>query len=110
MNKIELFLKELRESADVMSKIFTQGSCFRLYVILKILYPKAIAYWSDRDNHCITKINNDYYDIGGMIHKDYINDKSYYQILTEQLDAYKLLKYKNKKDIDYVTTEKYKKT
>ena len=107
MNKVEKFLKELRESADIQYKIFTQGSCFRLYLILKILYPNAIAYWSDRDNHCLISIDDTYYDIGGKINKDYVESLSYYRIPERQLDGYKLLKYGE--DTPPITVEKYKK-
>ena len=103
------FLKELRDSATIVYKIYTDGSCFRLYSILKCLYPKAIAYWSDRDNHCIVKIGNRYFDIGGEVNEGYIKEKNYYVIDKTQLDGYYLLKYSSGKDSEYsVTIEKYK--
>lgn len=105
---IESFIKELRESADIIYNIFTLGSCFKLYKILKVIYPESIPYWSDRDNHCITKINNDFYDIGGKVNKNYILDKGYYPIPENQLNGYDLLKYHSEGNASSATIEKYK--
>ena len=87
------FLTALRESADIQYCVFTQGSCFRLYQILKIIEPKAEAYWSDLDNHCITKIDGKFYDIGGEVSSAYITDCNYNKIPKKQLKGYALLKY-----------------
>lgn len=103
------FLKELRESADIQYKIFTQGSCFRLYSILKTICPDAIAYWSDTDGHCLIKIKDDFYDIGGLVTIDYVKHNNYYKIIEEQLEGYKLLKYINEESNHSVSVEKYKK-
>ena len=71
------FLRELRGSDDRMQKIFLEGSCFRLYCILKTIYPDAKPYYSQVDGHWITKIDGSYYDINGKLSKDYIKDKGY---------------------------------
>jgi|GEM_PF-3933270 len=105
---IKTFLKELRDSADIQFKIFTEGSCFRLYKILKTIYPEAIAYWSDLDNHCITKVEGEFYDIGGTVKKSYIRDRSYYKIPKNQLRGYSLLKWMNNKEYIGAKIEKYK--
>lgn len=102
------FLTELRESADIQFKVFTEGSCFRLYKILKVIFPEAKAYWSDIDNHCITKINGKYYDIGGEVKKEYIENNAYYKIVKSQLKGYALLKYTVEEANFRVSTEKYK--
>lgn len=110
MNKVELLLKELRDAADIMFNIFTKGSCFRLFSILKIVYPKAESYWSDVDNHAVTKINDSYYDIGGILNKEYIEEKGYYKVTGRFYDGYHLLKYNRDKEQAGValTPEKYK--
>lgn len=105
---IDKFLKELRESADIQFKIFTEGSCFKLYRILKIVFPKAKAYWSDLDNHCITKVGDEFYDIGGIVKKSYIKGRSYYLIPKSQLRGYSLLKWMNEEDSIGTKIEKYK--
>ena len=105
---IDKFLKELRDSADIQFKIFTEGSCFRLYKILKIIFPDAKPYWSDLDNHCITKIKNEYYDIGGIIKKSYIENRSYYEVPKSQFRGYSILKWMNEEDLIGTKIEKYK--
>lgn len=61
------FLKELRCSDFNMVNIFTEGSCYRLYLILKAIEPSAKAYYNS--DHIITKIRDRYYDIKGEVVK-----------------------------------------
>lgn len=105
---INELLKKLRDSADIQFKIFTEGSCFRLYEILKVIFPQAEAYWSDLDNHCITKIDKQYYDIGGVIKKSYVKGRSYYKIPKSQLRGYSILKWMNDEESIGTKIEKYK--
>lgn len=107
MNVVEEFLKELRESADIQYKIFTEGSCFRLYRILKTIFPEAKPYWSDRDGHCITKIDGKYYDIGGRVTDKYVKDEGYYRIIKDQIKAYSLMKWVDKETNLSITVQKY---
>lgn len=108
-NKINNFLTELRESAEAQYNIFTQGSCFRLYLILKTIFPKAEPYWSDMDNHCIIKIDDKFYDIGGEINKNYVDSQNYNRIRKEHIKGFSLLKYsKNESNMRTITIEKYK--
>lgn len=91
-------LKVLRDSADIMLKVFTCGSCYRLYMMLKAICPEAIPYWSDLDGHCITRIQDSYYDIGGKVSSKYALEKGYYPIPTEMQPGYELLKYHAKEE------------
>ena len=107
MNKIEQLLKELRESSDRMYDIFTSGSCTRLFFMLKIVFPKAQLYWSNLDNHAITKIGTSFYDIGGIVNKTYIKSRDYDLVSKDKYDGYKLLK-KTEEEVSLkVITEKY---
>lgn len=105
---VKEFLKELRDSADIQFVIFTEGSCFRLYKILKTVFPQAVAYWSDLDNHCITEIDGEFYDIGGTIKKSYTKNRSYYKIPKSQLRGYSILKWMNNEESIGTKIEKYK--
>tara|TARA_R110002049_G_scaffold231127_1_gene403387 strand:- start:25750 stop:26076 length:327 start_codon:yes stop_codon:yes gene_type:complete len=105
---INKLLQELRDSADIQNVIFTEGSCFRLYMILKIIFPKAKAYWSDMDNHCITKIDGQFYDIGGIIKKSYVRTRNYNKINNSELRGYSLLKWSSNKRSIGSRVEKYK--
>lgn len=71
------FLKELKYSYYLNAKIYTEGSCFRLYRILKAIYPQANPYYSHIEGHWITEIDGKYYDINGEINKDFAENKEY---------------------------------
>lgn len=63
--EILILLARIRQSHPQMVNIFTKGSCFYLYLILKHIYPEAIYY--DDFNHVITMIDDRYYDITGEV-------------------------------------------
>jgi hypothetical protein len=105
---INKLLKELRDSADIQFEIFTEGSCFRLYKILKIIFPTTKAYWSDMDNHCVSLIDGEYYDIGGIIKKSYIETRNYNKIRNSEMRGYSLLKWIDKDSSIGSRVEKYK--
>lgn len=76
-NNILLFLKELKDSDELMGAIFTKGSCFRLCRILQVIFPEAEALYSETDGHWVTKINQRYFDINGEIQESYILGMDY---------------------------------
>lgn len=55
----------IRESFIGSEKVYTQGSCYQLYLILKYIFPEAEAHYNC--DHVITKIKNVYYDINGIV-------------------------------------------
>ena len=75
--KILKFLQELKSADATIPRIFLEGSCFRLYRILEVLFPEAEPLYSDRDGHWITKIDEEYYDINGRLSYGYVRDKEY---------------------------------
>lgn len=79
------FLKELKYSYHLNAKIYTEGSCFRLYKILKSIYPQANPIFSEKDLHWITEIDGKYYDINGEIFEDYLEFKEYIPITDEKM-------------------------
>lgn len=72
MNHLEIlnFIKTIRESFYGSEMIYSNGSCYQFYLILKNIDNNAIAYF--KDNHIVTKINNKYYDIYGEKIGDFI--------------------------------------
>ena len=101
----------LRESADRMYMIFTTGSCVRLFKILQAADPSAKLYWSDGDSHALTKIDGNYYDIGGLVDKSYVRMREYRKIPPGNYQGYFLLKYSEVENIKtLVTVEKHFKT
>ena len=50
-----------------MNHIFSDGGCYRFYLILRAVYPQATAYWNGKECHVITKIFGEYWDICGRV-------------------------------------------
>lgn len=71
------FLKELKHSYHKNEIIYTQGSCFRLYSILKTIFSEAVPHYSILDGHWITEIDGKFYDINGEINSEYVAQKGY---------------------------------
>lgn len=107
MNKVEIFLKELRESSDLIYVIFIDGSCFKLFKILSTVFKDCKAYWSDKDFHCIVEIDNEFYDIGGKLSKKYVTDRKYFRIKDRNLKYYDLYKHTDKTNNRSVNINKY---
>lgn len=57
------FIKTVRESFIGSETVYTCGSCYHFYLILKQVFPSAVA--MDNEDHVITEINGRYYDIYG---------------------------------------------
>lgn len=69
--KIIEFIKLIRESSNIQTDIFTNGSCYRFYEILTNVFFDGIPYYNQE--HVITRIGSRYYDITGEVKniKDY---------------------------------------
>lgn len=55
----------IRNSFEGSVLVYTRGSCYKLYKILKALYPSAIGYYNS--DHVITEIDGKFYDITGEV-------------------------------------------
>lgn len=62
---VERFISIIRDSFIGSQEVYTQGSCYHFYLILKEVFPTAIAYY-DR-NHIVSKIDDKFYDITGEV-------------------------------------------
>lgn len=71
--QVEEFISTIRDSFIGSQQVYTEGSCYHFYLILKKVFPDAEPY-SDLD-HIITKINNKYYDITGEVRLDAASTK-----------------------------------
>lgn len=65
MNKVETFISAVRDSFIGSQQVYTEGSCYHFYLILKVVFPTAEC-WYDND-HILTKIGGKYYDITGEV-------------------------------------------
>lgn len=66
---VESFIAKIRDSFIGAQQVYTEGSCYHFYLILKEVFPEAEPYY-DAD-HVITKIDNKFYDITGEIQQGY---------------------------------------
>ena len=67
MINIENFIAKIRDSFIGSQQVYTEGSCYHFYLILKEVFIDAEC-WYDED-HVVTKIDNKFYDITGEISK-----------------------------------------
>jgi len=58
---------ELLNSDKYIEAIYLNGNCYKLYLLLKKLYPESELYITKEKNHIVTKINGRYYDITGDV-------------------------------------------
>ena len=65
--KILEFIDELRSTDRYIHHIYLNGGCYRFHVLLKKMYPSAVAYISDHKNHIVTKYRGKYYDVMGIV-------------------------------------------
>lgn len=66
-------IEAIRNSTPYMHVIYTHGSCWKFYEILKTVYPDAKPYYrhDHGGGHIITKIGRKYYDINGEVANKY---------------------------------------
>ena len=74
------FLRELKHAYHKNELIFTEGSCFRLYSILKTIFHQVSPYYSQIEGHWLTEIDGKFYDINGEVSEDYVEHKKYEKI------------------------------
>jgi hypothetical protein len=58
-------VKSIRDSFVGAEFLYTHGSCYQFYLILKSIIPNAEAYYDS--DHVITKIGERFYDITGEV-------------------------------------------
>lgn len=61
-------ISAIRNSFIGSELVYTCGSCYQFYLILKEAFPEAEAYHDE--NHVITKIGENYYDITGEVQRE----------------------------------------
>lgn len=61
------FIDTIRNSFPNAVTVYTNGSCYKFYLILKAVFPSATAFYNS--DHVITKIRDRYYDITGEVEK-----------------------------------------
>ena len=67
-DRILSVIKSIKSSFHGSETVYTNGSCYHFYNILKSIFPYAEAFYVDR--HIVTKIGSFYYDINGEVKAD----------------------------------------
>jgi hypothetical protein len=76
-SKVLDFIKVIRESFKGSEIVYTQGSCYQFYKILKHVFPTAEAYYNS--DHVLTEIDGKFYDITGEVEKtNHLRVKDHY--------------------------------
>ena len=70
MLNVEKFISVIRDSFIGSQEVYTEGSCYHFYLILKQVFPNAIAWYDHNHDHIITEIDNKFYDITGEVLKN----------------------------------------
>lgn len=55
----------IRKSYTHAGTVYTMGGCYQFYLILKCIFPDAIAHYSPKKAHILTMIDGTLYDING---------------------------------------------
>jgi len=82
-----IIIDALRKSDSYIINIFKEGSCYKFYEFLRVIYPNAMPYINKEENHVVTKINSSFYDITGKIARKY--ESMYFPINEQQLKKVK---------------------
>lgn len=82
---VESFIAKVRDSFIGSQQVYTEGSCYHFYLILKEVFPDAEP-WYDNE-HIVTKIGDKFYDITGEIRKDELDMFKYQRLPSYRLKA-----------------------
>jgi len=64
---IEKIIESLRNSDRYIEAIFTEGSCYKFYLFLRTIYPHAEPYFTEDNEHVVTRVGDSFYDITGNV-------------------------------------------
>lgn len=64
---IESLISGLRASDKYIETIFMKGGCYRFHLFLKSLFPDSEAMINVLNDHVITAVNGQYFDITGEV-------------------------------------------
>lgn len=84
-SNVESFIGKIRDSFIGSQQVYTEGSCYHFYLILKEVFTDAEP-WYDNE-HIVTKIGDKFYDITGEIRKDELDMFKYQRLPSYQLKA-----------------------
>ena len=71
INKLKKFIETIRGSFVGSVTVYTYGSCYHFYLILKHVYPHAKPF-TDVSGHVVTKLFGKYWDVTGEVEGNYV--------------------------------------
>jgi hypothetical protein len=87
------FIKVLLKTATAyknkehpLVEIYTSGSCYKFYELLKYIFPEAKAYYTKDRNHIVIKIGDNFYDITGKVKSKYLYSGKYDDLELDEND------------------------
>jgi hypothetical protein len=63
--RVERFLNLLRETHPSFERIFTEGGCYHLFLILRSIWPQAELWYAHDPGHVYARIDGVFFDIKG---------------------------------------------
>jgi hypothetical protein len=61
------FLTQLRDSVPDAITVFTEGNCYKLFLLMKTVWPDAVPMYDQVVGHVFIKIGDKLYDIHGLV-------------------------------------------
>lgn len=65
MIDVEKFISTIRDSFIGSQQVYTEGSCYHFYLILKEVFPEAECIYDG--DHVLTRLDGKCYDITGIV-------------------------------------------
>lgn len=64
---VEKFIRLLADSVPDADRVYREGNCFKLFLLLRHVWPNAEAWYDQVEGHVYTKIGKSWYDIRGCL-------------------------------------------
>lgn len=64
--RILRFLAALRGAHPDTVALFTEGACYELWKIMRVIWPEAVPMYSQQEGHVYIEIDGRLYDIRGL--------------------------------------------
>ena len=68
--KVPIFIQLIRNSFHGSVRVYTEGSCYQFYKILKHSFSQVEPYYSN--GHVVSKIDGNFYDITGEVQGEFV--------------------------------------
>lgn len=69
------FISLINQTSPEMRRIFTEGGCWRFFLILNEVFSDAVPWYDEITGHVVTEIEGVFYDIEGVYGKNPENFK-----------------------------------